>query len=295
MPKGIFQSSGTMPSLAGLDSAAHVVAQGSEATALGNTPSASETRNTKQDLQPLQSHTPNRQTQTQIQSLPNETYLNILAHLWRDPVSQICFGLTARRFYALFHSVLDQGWLYVGAGKKYEIKRYPFDLRMQAAVDESHVLYGWYEYGYMLGATCVEWQRSLGELLWDEEWLWGGLRCCLECVRYKPEEAFGRFELEERVERENPIAARKFEEREGDSYELSCRRCRAKTLLVKCVGREEVVEVHGNAFEDRASLGLIRCGEESRSRELWTKMICYYFEDEDILEPWAEVFAKMGI
>lgn len=191
--------------------------------------------------------------------------------------------------------MLDQGWLYVGEGKKYEIKRYPFDLRMQAAVDESHVLYGWYEYGYMLGATCVEWQRPLGELLRGEEWLWSGLECCWACMRYKPEEAFGGFELEEKIERENPTAVRQAEEREGGWYRLRCRRCRAKVLLVECEGREEVVEVHGNAFEERISLGLIRRGEESRSRELWTKMICDNYEDEDILETWDEVFAKMGL
>ncbi|KAK0108325.1 hypothetical protein ONS95_003140 [Cadophora gregata] len=282
-----------MPSLAELDSAAHVVAQGSEATALGNTPFASETRNTKPDPRSLQSLTP--KLKALFHSLPDEIHLNILAQLWRDPVSQICFGLTARRFYALFHDVLDKGLLYDGAGKVYEIKRYPFDLRMRAAIDESHVLYGWYEYGYMLGATCVEWQRSLGELLWDEEWLWTGLRCCFECMKYKPEEAFGGFELEKKLEKEDSMAWRMSQEREASSYRKCCRRCRAKSLLVNLGGREEVVEVQGNAFEERASLGLIRCGEERRSRELWTKMNCYYYEDGDILETWDEVFAKMGL
>ena len=166
---------------------------------------------------------------------------------------------------------------------------------MQAAVDESHVLYGWYEYGYMLGATCVEWQRSLGELLWDESWLWRGLRCCVSCVKYKPEEAFGGFELERKVEKDKPKALIELEKRELDWYRFLCKRCRAKILLVECVGREQVVEVHGNAWEERVSLGLIRCGEESRSKELWIKMICQYWEDEEILETWDEVFAKMDI
>ncbi|KAL5321878.1 hypothetical protein ACEPPN_009841 [Leptodophora sp. 'Broadleaf-Isolate-01'] len=290
-----------MPSLAGLEMAL-VFAQGSEAaTTLGNDPS-SETRNTKQipclQIQNVQGtgrgSTSRARWQILFHDLPDEIRLNIMAHLVRDPVSQICLGLTARCWYAIFHEVMDQGKLYVGPGRKYEIKRFPFDLRMQAAVDESHVLYGWQEWGYMYGAKCVEWQRSLGELLWDEKTLWADLWHCSSCLKYKPEEAFGTFALEEKVEKEDSQALSAFEEK-GWEYWSHCRRCRAVTLLIEWEGREEVVELHGNAFEDRESLGLIRGGEESRSRELWTKMICFYDNDPEILESWDEVFAKMSI
>ncbi|KAH7350841.1 hypothetical protein BKA65DRAFT_245852 [Rhexocercosporidium sp. MPI-PUGE-AT-0058] len=292
-----------MPSL----EMALVVAQGSEAaTPPGNDPS-SETRYPKQTPS-LSRQNPNPNVQGTAQgssstsktrwqnlfhSLPDEIRLNIMAHLVRDPVSQICLGLTARRWYAIFHEIIDQGQLYVHPGRKYDIKRFPFDLRMQAAVDESHVLYGWCEWGYMRDATCVQWQRSLGELLRDEKTLWGDLWYCGLCVKYKPEEAFGTFALEEKVGKEDPVFLNVGKGEGG--YRSWCRRCRACSLLIDWEGREGVFEVHGNAFEDRESLGLIRVGEEGRARELWIKMICNCDEDPEILEAWDEVFEKMGI
>lgn len=227
-----------------------------------------------------------------------------MAQLDDDPVSQICFGLTSSYFYwQVFHEVRDErNWF--GEGKIYPIKRYPFDLRFQVSLCGKHTVFGWHEYGYLLDEWHIGWQRSLGELLWDERWLWGGLRCCWECVKYKPESAFGEFAFETEIVENCLDWWESLKEENLWWYGNVCRRCRAKYLWVVLGGREEVGEDRGNPFEERKSLGLRSLeGDDSavtvfeENKDSWTSSRLW--EEYEALVgkylTWESIFEKMGI
>lgn len=128
--------------------------------------------------------------------LPAELHINIMANLHGDPVSQICFGLTSSYFYwQIFHEVYDER-SYVSGEKEYMIFSHPFDLRFQVSHCGQYSIFGWWDYGNLLDCWDINWNRSLGELLWEEKGLWHGLTCCNECQKFKPEEAFEIFEWE---------------------------------------------------------------------------------------------------
>jgi hypothetical protein len=227
-----------------------------------------------------------------------------MAQLDDDPVSQICFGLTSSYFYwQVFHEVRDEReWF--GQGKVYPIKRYPFNLQFQVSVCGKHSVFGWYEYGYLLDAWNVGWQRSLGELLWEERWLWGDLQCCRECVKYKPKSAFGGFPFETEIMENAPEWIASLKEEDLWWYGNVCRRCRAKYLCVVLGNWEEVKEDRGNPFEERESLGLRRLeGDKSaltvfeENKESWTSS--RLLEEYDALVgkymTWESIFTKLGI
>lgn len=223
-----------------------------------------------------------------------------------DLVSKICLGLTSRRFYSIFRGVID--------------RRRPnstFDLRMQVSDDDNHwCLYGSYEYGIVMGEPSLSWHRSLFELTQHEKTLWADLRFCEWCVRYEPIEAFGSFELEEKVREENPKGLREMKisrqnsrvwtvSEDGKSmspeyfeYGLMCRRCRASLILTECEGRMEILGIPWQVWEDRESMGLIRRGRESEYQSVQGAFDNYRWApwpDMDAVEPWNEVFNEMGI
>jgi hypothetical protein len=221
-----------------------------------------------------------------------------------DPVSQICFGLVSSYFYwQVFHEVRDERE-YVKEGKIYPIERHPFDLRFQVSVCGKHSVYGWCEYEYLLDAWHIGWEKSLGELLWEERWLWGDLKCCWECVKYKPESAFGEFPWEAKMMENVSYWIENLAEQDLWWYRNGCRRCRARYLLVVSEKREEVREDRCNPFEERKSLGLKRIeGDGSaaavfeENREFWpsSRLWDEYKALIGKYETWESIFTKMGI
>lgn len=218
-----------------------------------------------------------------------------MAHLYKDPVSQICFGLTSSYFYwQVFHEVRDEK-NYAGGGKLY---CYPLDLRFQVSACGQYSVYGWWEYGFLLDDWDVEWHRSLGERLCEERWLWGSLRYCEGCISYKPESAFEWFEAQQAL-----LQSVSNREVEVDSAWLEniCKRCRAKQLFRYLGDREEVREQRGNPWEERKSLGLKRltAGQESFGEDEHASTYSRWTDECEVLngtyEPWESVFMKLGI
>ncbi|KAL2071614.1 hypothetical protein VTL71DRAFT_12849 [Oculimacula yallundae] len=239
--------------------------------------------------------------------IPDEIHVQIMSyHLSRDPVSQICWGLTSRRFYQILQSVLNPRIFCASKNKYIDSEPQISDLRMQVSLDEENVLYGWYEYGYMFEAPRSTWQSSLFERLKDEKWLWGDLRFCAWCVRYKPPKAFRGFELEHEVlgSGEDVLKCLGLDllRRETGTdweeevrYEDICTRCRARLLLVRWRGRSEVRDVRRNFGEERRSLGLVRPAMEGRAGVLERGVEELGWCDPEILEAWNEVFAKISL
>jgi hypothetical protein len=226
--------------------------------------------------------------QAAFHALPPELHTNIMAHL--DPVSQMCLGLTSSYFLTILCSIY-------GSGKKYNIRRNPFDLRMQVSVCGEYFLNYVYEDWFLRDCQDIIWERNLGELLWEEKTLWGNLRCCESCLRYKPEEAYGRFEFEEEVFRKYKKEIEAFEAEDVGWYESRCRRCRAKILLVIFERGREVFE-DLVVLSDRESLGLTkekmtdgeRCQalEDARTAE-------QYHAAQFNYESWDSIFRRLNI
>jgi hypothetical protein len=229
-----------------------------------------------------------------------------MAHLHHDPVSQICFGLTSSYFYwHIFHEVRDEKG-YGREGKVYPILSHPYDLRFQVSVCGQYSVFGWGEYGYLLDAwdsptRGIAWYKSLGELLCEERWLWGDLRYCSECVKYKPESAFEEFDGQQ--EMLQGVSNRQVG---VDFWWLGnvCRRCRAKQIFRDLGEREEVREQRGNAWEERKSLGLKTLEHKEDEVEVskqnehsWTysrwRDECEALNGQ--YEMWESIFSKMCI
>jgi hypothetical protein len=144
----------------------------------------------------------------------------------------------------------------------------------------------------------IEWDRSLGERLCEERWLWGDLRYCEECVRYKPGSAFEEFDAQQ--EMLQSVCDRMVE---VDFWWLGnmCKRCKAKQLFRYLGKREEVKEQRGNPWEERKSLGLkTLAADEERlqgNEQSWTYS---RWRDECELasgkyETWESIFTKLSI
>jgi hypothetical protein len=226
-----------------------------------------------------------------------------MAQLDDDPVSQICLGLASSYFYwQVFHEVRDErDW---GKEEKiYPIQRHPYDLRFQVSVCGKHSVYGWYEYGYLLDAWDLRWERSLGDLLWEEKWLWGDLKCCWECLKYKPDNAFRDFDWEKETLMYAPDWFEYLSEEDFSWYGNACRRCRAKFLFVDLGNREEVREKGGNPFEETKSLGLRLKGDDNADDSFERKQTyCStsrswgeYATLTGMYETWKSIFTKLGI
>jgi hypothetical protein len=223
-----------------------------------------------------------------------------MAHLHQDPASQICFGLTSSYFYwQVFHEVMDEKEY----GRDGKVYRHANDLRLQVSVCGQYSLYGRWEYGFLLDARDIQWHKSLGELLSEEQWLWGQLRYCEECVTSKPASAFEEFGGEQEMLKD--VEERRVE-LVADFWWLEgmCKRCRAKQLLRDLGEREEVREQRGNPWEERRSLGLKRVEVNDNVKDLLQ-------ENEQALTPsrfweeceasdgnyetWGSIFSKLGI
>jgi hypothetical protein len=187
--------------------------------------------------------------------------------------------------------------------KIYPIQRHAYDLRFQVSVCGKHPVYGWYEHGYLLDAWDLRWETSLGDLLWEEKWLWGDLKCCWVCLKYKPDSAFRDFDWEKEMLMYAPDWIEHLLEEDFSWSGNACRRCRATFLFVELGNRKEVREKGGNPFEETKSLGLRLQGHgnaediferkqkycsTSRSWEEYATLTGRY-------ETWESIFAKLGI
>lgn len=186
-------------------------------------------------------------------------------------------------------------------GSERKVYRHPNDLRLQVSVCGQYSVYGWWEYGFLLDAWHVGWNRSLGELLFGEWWLWGDLRYCEECVRYKPESAFEEFEGQQELLQ--GVANRQVV---VDDLWLGnvCKRCRSKQLLRDLGEREEIREQSGNPWEERKSLGLRKLEFDGNAKEMlqetgytWTSSRLWEEREalESNYETWESIFSKLGI
>ncbi|TVY57015.1 hypothetical protein LCER1_G000973 [Lachnellula cervina] len=221
-------------------------------------------------------------------ALPTELHTNILAHL--DPVSQMCLGLTSSYFHDIFHFIY-------GSGADYNIRRKPFDLRMQVSVCGKHFLNYVYEDWFLRDCIDITWDRSLGELLAEEETLWGGLICCEGCVRYKPEGAYGRCVFEEGMFLKHRKEIGALEAADVEWYERQCKRCRVKLLMVFMDRKKEFFEDPEWVYE-KESLGLLRekRGEDERERELEdAKTDEEYHAAKFNYESWESIFQRLSI
>ncbi|TVY33501.1 hypothetical protein LOCC1_G006653 [Lachnellula occidentalis] len=221
-------------------------------------------------------------------ALPTELHTNMLAHL--DPVSQMCLGLTSSYFHRIFHFIY-------GSGDQYNIRRNPFDLRMQVSVCGKHFLNYVYEDWFLRDSRCIIWERSLGELLSDEKTLWGCLRCCGGCLKYKPEGAYGRCAFEKGMFLKHKKEIGALEAVDVDWYEGRCRRCRVKLLMVIMERKEEYFGEPEWECE-RESLGLVRenRGEDERSRELKNARTNEeYHAAKFNYESWESIFKRLCV
>ncbi|CZR60387.1 uncharacterized protein PAC_10283 [Phialocephala subalpina] len=285
----LIQTSGTMSSLVS------DINPSDSTSDLGSTTTA----NTEDALtrKPVQQ----RRWQKLFRELPTELCLNIMAHLHKDPVSQVCLGLASRYWHDVFHMTKDE---FLPAGtREYPIKPWPLNLGMQISTCEEYTWKGWYPW-YDLDcsepwAQIIQWNKSLGELLQNERWLWGDLWCCGGCLKYKPEEAFAKSEYEKSIE------AKGLEEDWQVTVEnvcegitQQCRRCRAKAILLHVEKRDEWRE-NQIVEEERTSLGLRKLDWQNLIvdgdplREKMTEQ--EFLEIVGGCEEWSEVFEQLGL
>ena len=137
-------------------------------------------------------------------------------------------------------------------GNGYNPKRRPFDLQMQAGVCGQYILNWCCDNWFLRDSEDIKWDRSLGELLFDEKWLWGDLRCCLRCLKFKQEEAYTAFAGEDEMLIKYSEEIAMTEESDVDWYEGCCRRCRAQVIHVTLASREEFLD-EGSEWEERES------------------------------------------
>ncbi len=76
---------------------------------------------------------------------------------------------------------------------------------------------------------------------------------------------------------------------------LTCRRCRAKVLLVFWEGRVGARDNGSPFMEDNDSKGLVRKGGEFTFWEQQWKTMAVYDTLGDNFEPWEEIFVKLNI
>lgn len=210
-----------------------------------------------------------------------------MAHL--DPVSQMCLGLTGRYFHQILHFCY-------GSGEKYNIRRNPFDLRMQVSVCGKYILNHNLEDWFLRDSKDIIWERSLGELLSEEKTLWGDLIGCGWCLTYKPEKAYERFAFEEEMFVKFKKEIEAFEKEDVEWYNQKCRRCRAKILLLFLEKEEEVFD--GPRIVNEESLGLRRewKNNEEKGKALQSAKSCEEFDAVRLnYEPWEDVFRRLCI
>jgi len=165
---------------------------------------------------------------------------------------------------------------------------------MQVSVDSNFWLYGWYEYGYLLDAKDIPWERPLGELLSDEKWLWRDLRYCEQCHKYKPEEAFAGFWFEKDMAKKHSNKIKDTDPEDIQWYKKQCKRCRAQHLFVFLEGRREVLDdLLVNFYEEQPSLGLIKDDEIVTRTALLGKP---GQGQEDLpFDKWEDIYARLRI
>jgi hypothetical protein len=188
----------------------------------------------------------------------------------------------------------------------YAIKKYSFDLRMQVSLDGKDQLYGWYDYEHLLDTirlgSDIVWEKCLEDKLGEEKWLFRDLWKCVGCYKYKPEQAFGRFDFEDEMVMNH---GEEFEEWERDDCEWftnKCKRCRAKELLVQLDGGKELFDNDGDEREGRDSLGLKLQGkdrketEEERNSSFYrNRTIDSYDRLMGTYEKWEDIFVQLNV
>ena len=208
----------------------------------------------------------------------------------------MCLGLTSRYFHGIFHAIY-------GGGENYRIKRYPFDLRMQESVCSKHLLFWWWDHWFLEDSDDIVWEKRLGELL-REERLWGELKCCEECWRYKPRTAFdGKCRVEMEALERNKDVLETLSTEDIEWLREGCRRCRVRKIFVFLEEREEMFENSRtgkwNEWEMGNSSGLKRLRMTSGDADLAhieKRAVSDERNDpEGGYESWEFIYAGLGI
>lgn len=213
----------------------------------------------------------------------------------------MCFGLTNRHFHTIFHEIVDhvQRW---DEKRGYNIKRYPFDLRMQASVCGEYILHGWTEFYFFEDDPTLEWHRNLAHLLADETSLWKGVQRCGGCLCYKPESAWAQFELEEEIAKRHEKEIEAIAACDIQWYKSQCRRCRVKILLICLEKKMEHFKERDCPLEAEPSVGLLT--SSLFDRDAADFQIDFYAEGPEKHgnsnwnaehETWEELFEKLHI
>lgn len=226
-------------------------------------------------------------SQTLFHRLPTEVYEKTMAHL--DPVSQMSLGLISRFFHGVFHNLN-------GKEEEYNIRRNPFDLRMQVSECGKYFLNYKYEDLFLRDSNDIVWDRSLGELLWQEKTLRGDLKCCEGCFKYKPDKAYERCKSEVVMLKKHGKEVGSLEAEDVKWYESRCRKCRMKILLV-IFEREEEFFDEPEIVRDRESLGLkLKRGADEKGDALKTAKTAEEWHAADFnYEVWEIVFKQLVI
>ncbi|KUJ15644.1 uncharacterized protein LY89DRAFT_719371 [Mollisia scopiformis] len=257
--------------------------------------SKSTTANTENALARAPRHGQNERWRKLFHNLPTELHMNIIAQMDQDPVTQVCLGLTSRYFYAVYHMVRDV--FRTDGTKFYPIKWWPLDLRMQISECNQYMYRGWYNSIFHESPPSIQWGKPLGKLLEGEN-IWGDLKNCASCAKYKPDEAFTTSDYEKAIAAKETDWKGIVEKICEGSVGNVCRRCRAQIILIHIEKREEWRE-NQIVEEERTSLGLRKLDWEALIVDgdpLRAKLTLQEFlEVVGGYETWEEVFEKLGI
>lgn len=222
--------------------------------------------------------------------------LLIFDTLAKDPVSQMCLGLTNRQFHKVFYATYASACASLGL-ETYNSKVRPWDLRMCVSADETAILYGWIPFYNELNDGTILWQPSLGDLLLDERSLWRGMSLCEGCLKYKPDTAWDMSTFEMNTLNRHHKEFECIEHVDVLWYKERCARCRAKALLVAFEKRLEAWEDDVQP-EEAACVGLWLPGRieallSEKSNPPAVRKL--YGKNGRNYEPWEEVFDRLGL
>ena len=185
--------------------------------------------------------------------------------------------------------------------RRYNIRKYPFDLRMQVSTcDAQYIRHGWTEFWFLEDSLDIGWRENLGQLIAGEEGLWRGLTHCFGCQKYKPESAFSGFAFEREASRKYEKKLNLMDYNDICWYNDQCRRCRAKILLGMVEGRAQIFEEWSCPLEEKKSLGLLTNGRFDAASQF--DVDDFGVVDGKEREPvtgehvtWEDIFAKLHI
>jgi hypothetical protein len=231
-----------------------------------------------------------------LSSLPTDLLLYLFETLAKDPVSQMCLGLTSKTFHTLFHSVYGSGCV-SETGRVYNSKVRPWDLRMSVSLDETAILYGWIPFHNEIHDTSLTFGQTLGDLLYNKTTLWKGLYRCEGCLKYKPDSAWNISGFEQTVLNIHQKEVNCIEAVDFMWYKNVCGRCRAKAILAAFENRAEAWEDDCEP-EEANCVGLwLPDRMKGVVADRWVRPILRRLYDRDgrRYETWDEIFASLGI